>query len=446
MSLKPSATYSFQEILLSRHGKDDTICVCAYKRTPDGKFKVVERFCNGVAEAAALIERTYNNPDIGAIWTNIQRLKPGSDKRRKSETIDAYTNIVIDIDRKVKKIDGQKVNATDAERQVLYDVALEINGFLPKTLGAGVIADSGNGYHLSWRLKDEPFPVAPEDGQPLYARLLSLLKAKFEKPELNMEIDASLADDTQVVTVWGTYNRKYPDTPDRPQRRSEVIFMPNPMRPVSRWDVEGFILENKPKVTSADLDEQPTKALTPVANAKIDKNQVNYEWAAEFGVPDLVEFFEGFIEYEGDSYDKGGEVHHPIKPCWCHEDSPHEHSHEKDCEIIEFPDGGIGVSCFSRDHGLKTMIKLLNEAKGEKYPHLVFAEESDEEIRSTFGVQNADAVTPVGEVCYKENCQCGLVPARAAGQPQAPHRGAPVHLSRRRGDHLPAIQETHPRW
>jgi hypothetical protein len=40
----------------------------------NGKFIVSERFCNGVDEAADLIERSYQREDIGAIWTNIQRL------------------------------------------------------------------------------------------------------------------------------------------------------------------------------------------------------------------------------------------------------------------------------------------------------------------------------------------------------------------------------------
>ena len=87
-----------------------------------------------------------------------------------------------------------------------------------------MFADSGNGYHLSWRIGDamdwgKGIPV--EQGQNLYTRLLALLKKKFGRPDLNMEIDASLADDTQVVTVWGASNRRIP--PTSPTDRSDKV-------------------------------------------------------------------------------------------------------------------------------------------------------------------------------------------------------------------------------
>lgn len=105
---------SFLRSLLARHAPDETMCVSAYKIL-NGKFVVAERFCDGVEQAVALIERSYLREDIGAIWTNIQRLKPGSSRRKKGETIDAYTNLTIDIDRRDKRdADGNKVNATDA--------------------------------------------------------------------------------------------------------------------------------------------------------------------------------------------------------------------------------------------------------------------------------------------------------------------------------------------
>src|SRR6516164_5642357 len=123
----------FKSILLTRHDANETVCVSAYK-TRDGKFIVSERFCNGVDAAAGIIEKNYEREDIGAIWTNIQRLKPGSDRRKKGETIDAYTNLTIDIDRKIKRIHGDgtsclhtkgeecdayKCNATDNEVEAL---------------------------------------------------------------------------------------------------------------------------------------------------------------------------------------------------------------------------------------------------------------------------------------------------------------------------------------
>lgn len=413
-----TSSQDFKKMLLARHGQDDTICVSGYKQLPDGKVIVSERFCKGIDAAADLIERSSERPDILAIWTNLQRLKPDSTKRKKGETIDAYTNIIVDIDRRDKyfhtdgsvcrhsskerkECGGIKLNATDDEVAVLLKVSKEVAAFLIGAMGAPVHAFSGNGWHLQWKLR----PIDPEYGQRIYTRLLVLLKKTFESPDLNMEIDASLSDETQVVTAWGTWNRKCPDLPDRPQRQSEIKYLPSRQREVTEFELEEFLLTHKDD--SSELPDEPA-----LLKSSDDKQQADPDWLDNYGVPDLIEFFGDYIQYESDSYDKDGDEHHPITPCPCHKDEDlHEHSHRKDCEIIVFADGGIGISCFSRDFGLKSVIAKLNKMKGENYPHLVFADDSptDEEIAEAFGVKEADAITPVGEVCYRENCQCGNV-------------------------------------
>ena len=136
--------------------------------------------------------------------------------RSRKENIDSYTNLLVDIDRTNKKgAQGCKVNATEAEREALLKAAHEVAHFL-SPLGQPVFADSGNGYHLSWRLGSmfDDKGIEPQEGRRQYESLLRLLKRKFERSDLNVEIDASLADETQVATVWGTWNRKYPDLPE----------------------------------------------------------------------------------------------------------------------------------------------------------------------------------------------------------------------------------------
>jgi putative DNA primase/helicase len=422
----PKKHPDFKDILLSRHDEHDWICVSAFK-VVNGKFIVSERFCNGVDEAANLIERSYQREDIGAIWTNIQRLKPGPSRRKKGETIDAYTGIVIDIDRRWKmihedgslckhsskerkelKCGGFKCNATGEERQVLYGVAEKVNGFMAPLLGTAAFSDSGNGYHIARRCK----PLEPQIGHDLYSRVLALLRAKFEQPDDNMEIDVSLADDTQVVTVWGTWNRKYPDMLERPQRQSKVLFMPTlPMQEISEIDLELFLLENA--VKDSAIDEEAA----PKLPKKRDWQKANPVWLENYGVPHLVEWFSDYIKYEDEGeFEKSDGTYHPLTPCYAHkgEEDGHEHDKPRDSCIIVFKDGGIGLSCWSKDFGLKSLIKLLNRKivadGGEKYPYLVFAEESDEDVAEAFGIEEADVATPVGELCYRQGgCQCGKV-------------------------------------
>lgn len=384
---------NFKDILLTRHDATDTICVSGYKMQ-NGKFVVSERFCNGVDEAANLIERSYQREDIGAIWTNIQKLKPGSHRRKKGETIEAYTNILIDIDRRVKKdADGNKVNATDEERAVLQDVAQKVSAFLREWFGQAVLADSGNGFHVSWRCE----PMQPPEGQQHYRELLTLLRAKFEQSDLNMEIDLSLADDTQVVTVWGTWNRKYVDMLERPTRQSKMLLKPSTITPIKTIDIL-LCLEVNRDVLKNSLPEG--KKFLP-GNKNTDNLKANPKWLEEFGVMDLIEHWEGFIvEEEGGAFDKSDGTYYPIKPCPCHkEEDLHEHSNPNDCCLVEYNDGGIGIACFSRDFGLKTVINKMNRLVGENYPHLVYYEETDKEVADAFGVMDVAAViTPVGMV------------------------------------------------
>src|SRR5208337_1504562 len=108
--------------------------------------------------------------------------------------------------------------------------------------------------------------------------------------------------------------------------------------------------------------DAPTGGRKPASGGekKADKLKANQEWLENYGVPDLIDFWSPEISNESESYEKNGEEHHPIAPCPCHEGEDfHEHSHKRDCEIIVFPDGGIGISCFSRDFGLKSVIAKM---------------------------------------------------------------------------------------
>ena len=171
-------------------------------------------------------------------------------------------------------------------------------------------------------------------------------------------------------------------------------------------------MENRVESSDSLDSEEPA----PRTTKRKDQNKANPEWLEDYGVEHLVKHFSKYLEYEGDVFEKSDGTYHPVTPCYAHANEPdgHGHSNPHDCCIIEFNDAGIGLSCWSKDFGLKSMIKLLNqkivEDGGEKYPHLVFAEESDEEVAKAFGVEDANAeITPVGELCYRENCLCGLV-------------------------------------
>ena len=79
-----------------RHGADDRICVSVAKPGVNRKpIHVMERFVDGIDAAAELITSNLDNPDILAFWTNLQKLKPGTDRRTK-DNVERYTHIFID--------------------------------------------------------------------------------------------------------------------------------------------------------------------------------------------------------------------------------------------------------------------------------------------------------------------------------------------------------------
>ena len=224
----------------------------------------------------------------------------------------------------------------------MKQVADNVAKLLAPVFGHSAYADSGNGYHLNWKLQD----IDPVEGQRLYRSILQILKAKFERDDLNVEIDASLADDTQVVTAWGTWNRKYAELLDRPCRQSKLLFVPSSQKPLTQTDLELFVAEHPVKGVDA-----PIKAKTPVkGKVEYDEAIANPEWLEDYGVSDLIDFYDGLIAYESESYESNNQTHHPITPCPCHEgEDLHPHSHARDCEIIEFHEtGSIGIIVLQR--------------------------------------------------------------------------------------------------
>ena len=258
---------TIRKSLAQRHGTTDRICVSAYK-AGNPKPYLIERFVDGIDAAAQLIEKYIDKPNILAMWSNLHKLPAGATERKK-EQIEAYTNLVVDIDRRVKMDNGSKVNATEAERAVLLEKGKDILAFLKPHFGSAVVADSGNGYHLAWRIQ----ALTPREGQQLYSEVLSILRAKFESPDVNMEIDTSLADETQLVTVWGTWNRKYTHSEERPQRQRRILSIPGNQPPVLRSAIELFCAEH-----GSEIVQQP-----PATRSGYEHRKANSFWLENHG-------------------------------------------------------------------------------------------------------------------------------------------------------------------
>lgn len=379
-----------------RHRPNDRICICAYTRNGDGKFHNNEHFVDGIDAAARVIESNCQLPEVGAIWSNLQKLQPGATARN-PETIEAYTNILIDVERRVNKNEqGEKINATDAERAVLLEVANKIMAFLAKGefgWGKGVMADSGNGYHLEWATQ----PLNPRTGRELYGQILAVLRHKFESPDVNMQIDLSMKNETRVITVWGTWNRKYPHTEERPQRQTKILFSPRKLTPLSETQIELVVFGN------------PIPGDQPKTNLRKSGNQfpeIDPDWLENYGPEHLCEWGMPYTPLIGESYEKGGETHYCLDNCILSDkgtDGFHQHHQGENARQTELILGStLGMECFSDDcteFGIGDWLRRLQELKGMKYRHRIFLDDA-EKLVDLFRAEDAGtegAVEPLEE-------------------------------------------------
>jgi hypothetical protein len=119
------------------------------------------------------------------------------------------------------------ISATDGEKAAAFARAEAIAGAL-ETDGwpAPVLADSGNGAHLLYRV-DLPNDA---DATALVRRCLEALAARFSDEAV--KVDVSVSNAARIVRVYGTPNRKGANMPDRPHRSTALAKVPDVLEPV----------------------------------------------------------------------------------------------------------------------------------------------------------------------------------------------------------------------
>jgi len=179
---------------------------------------------NGAEEFATFLDQDQG---VTNIYVNLQQLRPGSttDKR---QDVAQYVRFLVDIDRKTKRVDGVRVNASEEERNTLLEAAHKVGEWVSGILNARpLMADSGNGFHLYWSLRPDVFMdaiIPNEENKTTYKECLLAIKQRFDSE--SVEIDPSLSEPEQIIRLWGTHNRRDPETPGRPHRQSLILAKP----------------------------------------------------------------------------------------------------------------------------------------------------------------------------------------------------------------------------
>lgn len=125
--------------------------------------------------------------------------------------------ILIDIDSKR----SAGVSASDEEKEHSRQIGLKVYEYLRKTgFSTPISADSGNGYHLLYRIAMKN----TEDNKQLIKNFLNALSLLFSNE--HAEIDTAVFNASRITKLYGTTARKGISTKDRPHRQSKIIKVP----------------------------------------------------------------------------------------------------------------------------------------------------------------------------------------------------------------------------
>lgn len=227
--------------------------------------------------------------------------------------------VMIDFDAK-RKAD---MSSSDTELEKAHRTCAHVYTFLKGfDFKEPVIAISGNGYHLQYRV-DMPID---DDHQNLIKSFLEGLALKYTDD--GVDIDQKVFNPARICKLYGTEARKGANTPERPWRLAHIVC-PKDVQPIETNDEALFkkAIEALPK---------PVKNDQPISQGPTGYHGIfNLEsWLMQHGLEYRIKFEGGIKKYQ-------------LRQCpW---EEMHSQHHEYDSAICVMPDGKITFTCF-HDH------------------------------------------------------------------------------------------------
>ncbi len=209
---------------------------------------------------------------------------------------------------------GTGISANDAEKEEAKKVILQVYRYL-KQMGFSrpVSADSGNGYHLLYKIDLTNIPECVE----LVKTVLLVLDMLFSNEKA--KVDTSVFNPSRITKLYGTVARKGADTKERPHRESHIVKKPQEI-----------------KATSVALLQKVADVLPKPEPVQSYRQQYgNYE---KFNVKDFIHKHGIRVKYEGRFT---GGTKYVLENCVF--DPQHK---APDAAILERDDGIICYHCF----------------------------------------------------------------------------------------------------
>lgn len=271
----------------------------------------------GVAEKAvtkydggANIYITINPVDSALSARSPNKLKGWMKETSTDKDILRRVHLLIDADP--RRAAG--ISSTDEEKEYARKVIEAIREYLyEKAWPLPIYADSGNGYHLLYRI-DLPNDPASND---LVKSCLLALDAKFSTEKVG--IDKAVFNAARISKLYGTMACKGESTCDRPHRRSSLIEVPD------KFDVVSEELLKELAAQAPVAQRHTVKKSTALAGTPFD--------------------MQGFIDRQGlviayEKEDSNGKK-------FILEECPFNPEHKApDSSLFLHDDGGPGFHCF----------------------------------------------------------------------------------------------------
>jgi hypothetical protein len=184
----------------------------------------IPKHAERVAKLGECASGVYFTPQL-LKFDALARGKPGTFPARgagemtSDADVESRRYLIIDVD----PARPAGVCATDAEKAEALGVADKVRRCLDM-LPAPLIVDSGNGWHLYYRLPSAlPGGRCDSATDPL-ARLLAMVANRCDAAAAT--VDRRVYNASRIVKVPGTWARKGENTAARPHRRSKIIEVP----------------------------------------------------------------------------------------------------------------------------------------------------------------------------------------------------------------------------
>jgi predicted P-loop ATPase len=320
---------------------DDDIFEIRIPKTDDYKLGVVSGYydmknIDSMMKHFAEFDGKYN------VYITLQRIKKsllarGKNKLRKKATdttkdsdVDHYRWLLIDLDP--SRPSG--ISSSGEEKEFAFLKACEIFDFLKQKWGVDpIFADSGNGYHLLYKIDLENDKKGQNKG--LIERALKGLGGIYT--DENVGVDETVFNPARITKLYGTIATKGDHTEDRPHRKSGFFRAPDEILTVSREQLEEIAIK---KEQSKQIPQQ-IKSNFKSNNDSFDLNN----FIVKYGI----QVKEVKVE--------GGREKHVLNVC------PFNSSHINKSAITKDTDGVLGFKCLSEScsgNGWKDLRRLYD--------------------------------------------------------------------------------------